>query len=279
MKTAACIFSFDRPNYLERTIQSLTKNTIFPLADWFIFQDNPVVPDTGRTIGNIDGCRESLHKHILRFQHPKATIVTYNFNQGIPRTKLAAHKLTQDKYDWVFFFEDDMIVSPYYMELVLNMAKTFGPAFTYSACDLNMKAIESGLPKDWNETSNDHLNLVKKNMDSHFWGYLMNTSVIRCITPRLEEYCEFIGPDYKRRNHEEIMKKFDMGISSHDRLIEITAKKCGIKKINTVIPRARYIGEYRIHAKPEFYRESGFNKNWEYTFESDRRRQDFSLVD
>ncbi len=268
-KIACAIFSFDRPNYLKKTIDSIIqsyKNCSVDI-DFHFFQDSTITIKR-RRCGSEKGEKEAQKLlEAYKKELPSAKLYTASYNLGVANQKAKAHLLFKN-YSKVMFFEDDMIISPYYLQLIINMSKQF-PDSIVQACDRT-----GGLP---NDDFKNHLNEVFES-NCHLWGYLMSEDTCSKIDPLLKRYLKFVGDDYQKRPESLIREHFQVKASSHDAILTKAMKKNDVKKFTTRVPRAKYIGEKGIHADPQWFKKFNFHKDKPYIFEQDKDLKEFKEV-
>ncbi len=272
MRIAAAIFAFNRPNYLKPVLKSIENNTHFNEVDFFIVQDSPYyILHKGKppvlAQNQFEPWKETTKiLKDFRFTHNNVKQLKINFNnKGIPRNKKYIHWLTKDKYDAVIFFEDDLIVSKHYIKLLLELYQQF-PSYILSGSDLTTsEQFESaGLEE-------------VAAFCCHWWGYMMDTSIIKKLDPYLDNYINTIGPCYPRRPHELIREKYGIHVTSHDGFIQSVVDKLGYKRLNFCIPRSRYIGAEGLHSRKIMYETSGFHNFKEFEFEEDAFNRKYTL--
>lgn len=276
MKVACVLLAFDRPNYLKQTIKSvvdsyntcrgfLKNNNI--VIDFYLLQDGLVV--NGEKKGSASGVKEST-KIINSYKNKikaETSIQINKNNMGIAKQKYKANAL-HDKYEKIIFFEDDMVVSPYYLQILMVLSKRF-PNCAVTACDRT-----GHIPKN---NHKDHLHKALK-AKCHYWGYLMPRHVIQKVQPTLKEYIEIVGDDYKKRPGEIIRKKFNVKVTSHDAIINKAMIENDMKRVAAYVPRARYIGENGMHANPKWFEKYRFNIQKPYIFDEDKYIKSFELI-
>jgi len=269
MKIACALFAYNRPHYLKPVLKSIIGNTHFDKVDWYIIQDSPeyIMPNKEKSVikEHIKPVKESTEilKDFSNYKNVKALKINL-INQGIPRNKSMVHDLViKGGYDAVIFFEDDLIVSRYYIRLLTELFSQF-PKYIISGSDLT-KGEQFENPK---------LNEIAR-FNCHWWGYIMGIDVIEMLQPHLQEYINVIGPCYPKRPHEFIRKKFGIHVTSHDGFIEKVTKDYGIQRLNFCLPRSRYIGAVGVHSKQSMYEGAGFNNFKDFEFEEDATLTDF----
>jgi hypothetical protein len=271
---AFALFSFDRPTYLQKVLESIYQNKATFNYPWFFFQDGNISPAIEAEYGSKEGTYESLrliHTYSSLFckkGNKKTAINIYSspVNQGIAKMKYRAHFL-YDVFDKVMFFEDDMVISPYYIGLLIRMSRQFPD------CIVQANDRTGQIPKD---DFKSHLNEVIYT-GIHWWGYLMPKSAYYPIHNTLSEYVQMIGDDYRRRPHDKIKEVYGVNATSHDAVMDTARKKHNVNKITTFVPRAKYIGEQGMHATPQWYEKNGFNKEKPYIFPEDSTMSEFIL--
>lgn len=244
MKVAACLFSYNRPRYLQQVLASLEGQVGAAGHDWFFYQDGPLGPEDGPAVQE---CVKMLTDSALG-----GNMFVRDANVGIARQKLMAHSLFS-AYDLVYFFEDDMIVSPFYMKLLGELHRGFPEALVY-APDRARAAGERDLR-------------AVSDVWTHFWGYAMGADLGRAVTPFLREYVDFLGDTpYRQRPSD---ARWPVTATSHDAILDYALRGLTAKKITLRVPRARYIGEHGLHATPEHFQRNGFSNKRQYVFPED----------
>ena len=113
----ACIalIACDRFEYFEKCVQALAQNSEIKDLDVFLFLDKPT--DASKF--------ENSEKHIsaLKAVKPDAYIVQRPCNFGAGRNIIDARRQLFDTlgYDYVFIIEDDVVVAPNFLELMLRL--------------------------------------------------------------------------------------------------------------------------------------------------------------
>lgn len=269
---ACAIFAFDRPEYLESTLESIYTSwkESGHKIDFYFFQDGNYIMENGvpTEVGSSENKKQTTN--VLRNYaglFDKAKIHVSTVNVGIAKMKSTAHSLF-DQYNKIIFFEDDMIVSPYYISLLLAMSEQF-PDCVVQAGDRTIDVP----PKDNFE---NHLNEVIYS-GCHWWGYLMPSFMYEKIQPILNIYNNIVGNNYRKRPNETIKKAFNVPATSHDAILQKIMTDNDFGKIATYVPRAKYIGRQGLHATPYWYKEFGFDIQKPYIFSKDKNIKQFKL--
>lgn len=238
---ACALFAFDRPEYLAETLASLERQT-FKDVYWFAFVDGNKLEDS--FVGDEKGRLESI-KLLLDSSIEFEEIFMSHKNRGMGKQKLFSHEL-YDIFDTIVFFEDDMVVSKHYIEVLLSLRDFYPEYEMVTSCDrYNDLEVE-----DFTE---DKLEEVGE-WNTHFWGYLLTKQAASHVTPVLRDYCDVVGENYYRRPGNLIRNTFGVGSTSHDGILDKYLKVNGVKRLTTKLPRAKYIGEYGMHCTPGIFR-------------------------
>lgn len=255
-KIACALLSYNRPDYLKQVLLSITKNKNYNQFDWHFFQD-------GCKLNQKFLCDPNLIKQCLDFIEDfpanNKKIQVNEKNEGVARQKNKIHELFKI-YDKIIVFEDDMVLSPHYLKILLTMNKQY-PYYVVQACDKT-----SGLPKD---NFKNHL-LEAEFSGCHWWGYLMPYNVYKAIKPLFDKYIELIGDDYRNRPSEKIKETFNIQATSHDAILSKHLDDNIIKKLTMAVPRAKYIGESGLHSNPSWYKKHKFHIEKPYIFNKDQ---------
>jgi hypothetical protein len=247
MKVAACLFSYNRPRYLQQVLASLEGQVGATCPDWFFYQDGPLGPEDGPAVQE---CVKMLTDSALG-----GNMFVRDANVGIARQKLMAHSLFS-AYDLVYFFADDMIVSPFYMKLLGELHRGFPEALVYAPD----RARAEG-ERDLRAVSD---------VWTHFWGYAMGSALGHAVTPFLREYVDFLGDTpYRQRPSDAIRARWPVTATSHDAILDYALRELRSRKMTLNVPRARYIGEHGLHATPEHFQRNGFSTKRQFVFPED----------
>ena len=260
-KVACALFVFDRPGYLSQVLASLEAQT-FKDVDWFVFVDGNYVGD--KVIGDIHGrlkCIQQLFTSKINF---KGSFV-FEDNRGMGKQKLASHQLYKD-YDTVLFFEDDMVLSKHYIEVLLQMKKEYPEYAFISACDRPMLTEEKLKDQPLTKVIGGEVGNL-----CHFWGYYLSKEAVEMLQVPLEEYCTMVGENYRERPELKIKEAYGVKQTSHDGILNLFLDKSNFKRISLKIPRGRYIGELGMHCTPQIFAQ--YHKK-QYEFEEEPFRYD-----
>lgn len=107
------LFVYNRPSHTRKTLESLALNKIASKSELFIFSDGNKHNATPADIKNIEEARKiSREKKWCRNVH----IIEAETNKGLSRSIISGVTKMTDDYDKVIVLEDDLIVSPFFLE-------------------------------------------------------------------------------------------------------------------------------------------------------------------
>lgn len=271
-KTACVVFSFNRPDYLVKTLDALSKNTKADKCDWYFYQDgwknDPRYPylsdeDEVKCHKLVQQCVEILEN--FPFRHKE--IVAKEYNVCIGRQLQEAKARLFKKYDNVIFFDDDHVVSPDYIDILLKMHEQFPAAI------VGAQATEAhNIPKD---AALDEVAVTTEQTKDgivrygrwRWLGYLVPRVAHETTVKEMDEYMEFIGSSYRNIPHEAVKAKYGVIVTGFDGLMDKFCDQHEIRRIATVIPRGKYIGETGLFGNREAFKAMGFAHNLRYEFD------------
>lgn len=227
-KIAGTLLCFDRYDYTKLVVESLENCVEADDIDWYVFQDGVKSP-----LSEIEyTTQEKLDKVKTIFENSSLNIIEFkqsDWNMSIPFQKHQAHKVFEMGYETAFFFEDDMVVSKYYLRLLKIMAKQF--------------------PNDigflFNTTNSNNLHRLTSCGAARLWGYYMNQVLYEKIKPTYEHYIKQVTQiDYNSHwLFTEKKKSLDLPFGRpHDITLTRLSKSKGARKFVPVTTRATYIG-------------------------------------
>ncbi|PNX46239.1 MAG: hypothetical protein BV457_08050 [Thermoplasmata archaeon M9B1D] len=227
-KTAGAIICFNRPDYTKQVLDSLEKCEESKDIDWYIFQDGITNPITGNSYA-VEKEVKAVENIVLNSNLPIKKFTQSETNISIPQQKYLAHQLFNE-YDLTIFFEDDLVVSPYYIRLLLIMANQYPDKL-------------GSLYRQRNRGNN--LYRLEYYSGARLWGYYMSRDVYSKIEKEYTEYYNQIKKiDYNVRwQTPNIRKIFTYPTIMHDVTLTRVCRKVGARKLYPYISRATYIGK------------------------------------
>lgn len=224
-KIGAALFAFKRPDYLRQVLTALEENEEAYNIEWHGFVDGP--------INLISGNRYATDKEVAAVaalmensKLPFVDVYRNEDNRCIARQKYAAFKLYK-YYDLMYFFEDDLVVSPYYCRLLRIAAQRF-PNYMIL---MNTHRNISG-----------ELNMLERCGIARIWGSAMSRPLYLRIANAYEEWHKGISQiDYILRSSLNL-RQYGIKVNSHDVALTQMVRRFGAGKLWPVKTRARYIG-------------------------------------
>ena len=280
-KTAAVIFSLNRHDYLKEALHSLENNIELDDIDFYFFQDGAINVFSKRIaaeVEDIDKCVNIWKETKL----PNKTLVRMEGNVGIGIIQFKAKELLFEKlgYQRVMFFENDLVLSCYYLRLLKILLEQFRDDRQVGAV---MCHGADGPPLSREEK----LKLLYK-LDtgrSHLWGWATWSDRWELIKPTFLRYYEFIKDlDYRTRSDTDIFRMYvreHMMVygTSQDCAMYYAMFKNGMFILNTQVNRAKYIGAKGEHMVPELFERSYLSKRRLDEFEEDATCLQFEEYD
>jgi len=161
---AGAIITFSRPNYYKQLMTSL-ENAVDNNFDWFVFQDgveNAVIREGKEKFLNKDLVKENISITKNSKLNIKKHFISKN-NIKVNAQINKAMKLFSD-YKTLFIFEDDLIVSPYYLRLLKN-------------CSIQYPNIVASFHSTRKSKAPDQLKFLVKSGTPRLWGFYLTRTV------------------------------------------------------------------------------------------------------
>ena len=256
------VMSFNRPSYLREVLATLAAQipTVDP-SRVVLFQDG-YRSRSGSDITDPNLIEQSVK--IFSDIFPGSTIVESEENIGVALNFQRAEAFLFEKKESAIglFFEDDLILSPHYLEVMQSLIKVA----------LQDKRIA------YVAAYGDHLASLEQQMQTptrivqmrHKWGFALSRRQWLLQKPILEPYLEIISrTDYRSRDHQavqEYYRKLGYGSpgTSQDSMKDVASAVLGTTKIMTYACFGKNIGEHGLHSFPELYTRAGFDKTQIY---------------
>lgn len=169
-KIAGVITTFARPEYYKQALDSLAKcQGVYDNIDWYIFQDGLKNFPTNRVRyfkvaqKDVDKNIKVTLNHEFKFKHHYIEKVNRGINYQINR----AFNLLEEGYDTLFVFEDDLVVSPYYINLLRNCSKQY-PNIAVSFHSVSKAIVRQPTTK---------LHRLRKATAPRCWGWYLTKEV------------------------------------------------------------------------------------------------------
>lgn len=111
------LFTYNRADKTQTVIESLLKNVEAKDSDLFIFSDGP---KNDKAVEGVKKNREYIHE-VKKFEgngFKSVTLVERDKNWGLANSLIAGITELTDKYGRVIVVEDDLILSPYFLQFM-----------------------------------------------------------------------------------------------------------------------------------------------------------------
>lgn len=106
------LFTYNRADHTQRAVESLLKNAEAKYSDLFIFSDGPKTPEKK---AGVEENRKYIHT-ISGFK--SVSIIEREKNWGLANSLIAGITEVINKYGKVIVVEDDLILSPYFLQFM-----------------------------------------------------------------------------------------------------------------------------------------------------------------
>jgi hypothetical protein len=276
-KLAVCVFVFNRPQYLQKLLRSLSNQDWLDDTDFWFYSDGAVNQFSGNRWAedvDINTSRVLCQSATL----PNKEIVAQPCNVGTGIQQYMAYEKLKDDYQYVVYLDDDVILSEHWLRccraLISWLQKDDSLFFATPSIT---RVCESG---DIQARLNDVAYCA------HGWtAYVADMEKWSRIRPVFMDYynCAF-GVDYRKRPHKDIrdlhrQNGYPHENSSQDAWKEASMRKVGLRKLRTVVNRGFYIGEVGVHATAANYKADRWEEHRPWNFNEDAHRKSFELYE
>ncbi|RZK27240.1 MAG: glycosyltransferase family 2 protein [Flavobacterium sp.] len=107
------LFAYNRPWHTEQTLQSLAKNVLASETELIVYVDGPKQDASAEQLANVEKVRELVKRQTWC---KELTIHIAESNQGLANSIIRGVTETLKKHDRLIVLEDDMILSPYFLQ-------------------------------------------------------------------------------------------------------------------------------------------------------------------
>jgi hypothetical protein len=250
------IFSFDRPDYLDKLCRGLLDQRQLRAdpASVHLMQDGAVSLRTGRHQGRPAQIARSIE--VFRQHFPQGQVHAAAHNLGIAENILRGQTLVFETLDAPlgYFFEDDLEPGPLYLaalEAVRRATEPFAESVGFFAAYGDHLARPPG-PE------------VRFRPLGHHWAYGLRREAWRRIQAWLPDWWEEIRRnDYRARNKRRLLelwrsRRVARDAATQDAATELACADLGLARIGTDVCFGRYIGQEGQHFTPAAFRRLGF---------------------
>lgn len=251
------IFSFARPDYLRRLLESMKAQKGVTIADdqVHLLQDG----SRSRRSGIVYGAPERIEASIATFREifPGGHVHAAPDNLGIAMNLHRGEKLAFEtlKAEVAYFFEEDLELGPRYLAMMdqLRTLLAPNPQIGYFACYGDHRRLsDPEAPK-----------LVPM---EHHWGFALTRRCWQAMQPWLKPFHDIYAQvDYQARPHLGLVELYEdkpvsSTASSQDVAKTMACADLGFARVNTDVCYARYIGAQGESFQPEQFARLGFDE-------------------
>ncbi|QRM35617.1 hypothetical protein [Microvirga sp. VF16] len=258
------VMSFARPDFLEPVLASLRAQLG---VDWsqreiFLFQDGAV--NAYSQVRKAEDHLIDQSVELFKKYFPNGHVFRSEANIGVCENFLRAetHFFEVLKADCAYFFEDDMVLAPQYLQVMdrLAAASIESRFVGYFAAYGHLRA----------SLQTQHQNAARIERIDHHWGFGLVRSHWLELHQWLKPYYDLVvGKEYRRRPTPEILAYFrsrgiPLGVSSQDDVKKIGTYMLGRIGINTFPVLGKYIGNRGEHMNEVLFEKLGFQNSVMY---------------
>lgn len=265
------VLSFARPEFFERTVSHLEKCVDKDKVDWVFFQDGAVNKFSGERHGSdfdIERNIEIIEEADLPNKYKR--INDYNLGNAIQTDK--CFSLLDEDYDVVIRVEEDIILSKYFIRVLLSMSDQY-PNYIHSA--YNTGSINNkDIPEDLTKITTDA---------GAFLNSLITEDIFRDIEDRWDDFRDIIyGTDWWIGGHRPQSKLYDeFGENSRgcDGVIDTLLDEHDYDVVGPIISRGSNIGVYGMNLNTtSFKNDNRFGDEGKLEYEIDREPPNWEMV-
>lgn len=265
-KPAIALITYARSDYFEKVFNSIINQKIngksfLEFFDFYVFQDGLLNDDTKENIGG-----HQFIKSICLNTTINCTYVSQNTNLCVALhfDYIERFFFEKENRHWAAFFEDDLILSPGYLETLLCLAESFENDDRVSMFNcFGMSAQETVEVQEANQ-------IALARMDHH-WGFGMYQSAWRKRQALVDKYLKIIEKmPYRKRNHTRINNwltflGFKPRATSQDYIKACSISAQGMIKVSSFANFGTYIGVSGLHFNSKIFLSFGYDKNHIFT--------------
>jgi len=266
MKTACVLISFNRPEYLKQVLNSLKQQKdIEDQIEFYSFQDGP----------NEESDKSLIEQNINLIKQSSIFKQTriYNVNLGVALMfdKVEKYLFEELNYKQVIFLEDDMVLSPYYLNTMLKMFDKYK-----GDNRIGMISAYGYLPSQQEKEGPSLQNQKQTNSlvpMHHNWGFGLTYEFWKKRQVFVQEYLDkFIyGINYRDRDHSKIRewlrsKDYKTLVTSQDGIKNCATVGLNAIRVSCFQNYATFIGENGLHCNSFVFKNLGLDKKT-YLFE------------
>lgn len=265
-KPAIALITYARADYFEEVFNSIIHQKIngkdfSEYFDLYVFQDGLQKDDSD---SNITGHQKI--KNICANKIPATHFISQEKNLCVALHFDFIERMffEEQNREWAAFFEDDLVLSPGYLETLISMSESFKNDERVAM--FNCFGMTSQEPLEVQEINQKTVACM-----DHHWGFGIYQSVWRKRQAFVDEYLKMVDKiPYRKRNHKRInnwlaYSGFKPRATSQDYVKACSIAAMGMVKISSFANFGTYIGKSGLHFTAEIFKSFGFDKNVTFT--------------
>ena len=140
------LFTYNRADHTQKAVESLLKNAEAKKSDLFIFSDGP---KNEKAVEGVRKNREYIHE-VRKFESigfKSVSIIEREKNWGLARSLIAGITELTEKYGYVIVVEDDLILSPYFLQFMNDALEKYKDDDRVGAISAYLNPIDAKAPE------------------------------------------------------------------------------------------------------------------------------------
>jgi hypothetical protein len=253
------ILSFNRPEFLQKTLASLASQPSLADREIHLFQDGGFNPLSGRKYADEGLIDENIA--LFKRYFPSGVVHRQSENVSIARQfdLMERYFFEFNSFEAAIFLEDDMVLGPHYLTILDSLLipealrnEHIGAVAAYGNHLVSAVEQLGQLPK-----------VVEMH---HRWAFATTRRQWLRQRPYMEEYLAIIADtDYQCRNHYAIVDwflahKIMPPVTSQDGVKGAIMTLTGALALMTQACYAQYIGKVGVHFREDVFEQAAFHK-------------------
>lgn len=273
-KLGICVVAWNRPKYLKQTLESLKANDLTD-TKVYLFQDGHTCKFTGTQLTP----SKTIEKSVETFREifPKGAIHLQKENVSVAINQYDALTLMAQAHEQFIFLEDDVLLSPHYIQLMRILDKQFADDDRIASISPSFRAYCER--KEWQDNEDK---LILEN--GHIWAELYWSDKLRKVLDIYLSYYSMVkDKPYKARPHGQIRQLFEDSkfsyakVTSQDMGKDWAVYMTGMKRARMKVNRATGIGDVGFHSTPQKMKRLMDGHNEVYVSDTELKIKEFEL--
>jgi hypothetical protein len=138
------LFVYNRPDHTERTLESLSKNTLAPHSELFIYADGPKENSSAELLKKIEETGTVIRK---KNWCGKVNIIESPTNKGLAKSVLDGVSEVIERFGKVIVLEDDLVTSPFFLQYMNDALSTYSEVENVACISAYIYPVKQTLPE------------------------------------------------------------------------------------------------------------------------------------